>query len=238
MCRRTIGSAELFTPPEWQGARLLEINKLVNGWHDPAITPGAIEAIGDPPDCPQSSHSQLFCVSLVYRTGDLAKDLTRGLAACKFVFQCSDRRRDQTGVYKWPGFRLTPRGVRQYEHSDIPVRPNGLHWEVWELGRSFAGCDLRNARNGLKRQKLVGMGQEALLIAALHPSWVLSMDGHDVPFLDLPGLAVACHGRGEFDCAGTLARGREEALELHVCTENTSHPCFGAGWRLTPPTSR
>jgi len=60
----------LFALPEEQVTRLLVINELL--WKDRAITEEAIRQLGNPSDldCPVSDEQGLYCITLLYETGN------------------------------------------------------------------------------------------------------------------------------------------------------------------------
>lgn len=183
----------MFTPPEEQAKRLFEVNAAL--WHDPAITAEAIAALGNPPKCPPSDERHLYCVALLYETGDALQTFQRNWEACVHVL-------GENRTWKWDGLLFAPKGVRPRENAK--PRKAGLRWAVAELGRAYQGICVRDARVAQGTTGLMGMGQELSLIAALHPRWATSMNGETIPFVDAPDLEVAPIGRGEFDYAPYL----------------------------------
>ncbi|MBI5221880.1 MAG: hypothetical protein HY980_00045 [Candidatus Magasanikbacteria bacterium] len=185
----------LFTSPEVQIRRLLEINEAV--WKDAAITPEAIRAIGDPPDCPVSDEHGLYCVCLFSETGDAVRTFARNWEACVHVH-------GEDGTWKWDGLRFTSECVRQ--RVGAIVRPIGLRWQVAELGRQFQKQSVANVRPQLG--KVMGIGQELPFIAVMHPKWAVSMNGDTIPFVDAPDLEMAPSALGAFSSAPFLGFSR------------------------------
>jgi len=209
----------LFTPPKAQIQRLLGINEAV--WKDTAITPEAISAIGDPPDCPPWDENGLFCVCLFSETGDALKTFARNWDACVHVH-------GQDGTSKLDGLLLTPEGVRQ--RVCAITRPIGLRWQVAELGRQFKTQSVANVRPQLDKAPKMGMGQEFPLLAAMHPKWAVSMNGDTVPFVDAPDLEVALGAVGEFSNAPYLGFSRDRRqVYLHARHIGYPNPYFGPG---------
>lgn len=172
---------ELFTQT-WEQVRvLLDINEHI--WKDPAITEGAIRALGDPPDCPKSDEHGLFCVCLFYETGDVAKTFERNWQACQFML-------GRIRTSKTMNAPFTSECIRQRSGA-TPRRP-GLRWQVVELGRKFFGQSVAEVRRQLKT---MGLGQEGPLVAALHPLWALSLDDSNenptIPRIIMVDLGVA-----------------------------------------------
>ncbi|MEK7653151.1 MAG: hypothetical protein AAB358_01565 [Patescibacteria group bacterium] len=183
----------LFSTTEEQIVRILEINEAV--WKNPAITAEAIKALGDPPQCPPSDGQHLYCVCLLFETGDPANTFRLNWEACVHIH-------GQDLTWKWDGLVFALEGVRQ--RIGAKPRPVGLHWRVCELGRRFKGKSVKNVRLQLDQSKTIGMGQELPMIAALHPKWAKSLNGQDKPFVDAPDLEVAPRGQGDFSDAPYL----------------------------------
>lgn len=209
----------LFATPAEQIQRLLEINEAV--WKDPGITPEAIRAIGDPPDCPPSDESGLYCVCLFFETGNAVRTFARNWDACVHVH-------GQDGVWKWNSLLFTSKGVRQ--RKGAIARPIGLRWQVAELGRQFKGQCVQDVRPQLDKSKVMGMGQELPLIATLHRKWAVSMNGGTIPFVDAPDLDVAPCADGEFYYAPYLDffRGNRQ-VDLDANHIGYPYPNFGSG---------
>lgn len=183
----------LFTAPEEQIKRLLTINEQ---WKDVAITETAIRELGDPPSSPSSDDEHLYCVALVADTGDALTTLQRNWAACVQML-------GQEATWKWDHLVLTPKGVQP--RPGRKPRAQGLRWVVAELGRTYRGRKVKDARPALDKEQLMGMGEELPLIAALHPRWAVSMNGDNIPFVDAPDLEVAPQADGGFDYAPCLS---------------------------------
>jgi hypothetical protein len=209
----------LFTPPEEQVKRLLEINERL--WHDPAITAEAIAALGNPPTAPSSDEHHLRCVVLLYETGDALTTFQRNWEACVHVF-------GESKAWKWGGLVMTPKGVRPRQNAK--PRPAGLRWVVAELGRAYQGMCVRDARVAQSAEESVGMGQELPLIAALHPRWATSMNGETIPFVEAPDLEVAPRGKGEFGYAPCLSFDRDYGgVSLHAGGVGSPNRIYGSG---------
>jgi len=100
---KVVKKHDLFTTSEEQIRRLLDINEAV--WHDTDITEEAIRELGDPPECPVSDEKGLYCVVLLYETGDVVKTFRRNWEACVHV-------RGEDSTWNWDGLLFTPQGVR------------------------------------------------------------------------------------------------------------------------------
>ncbi len=207
-----------FTSPEKQAELLLALNEVV--WQDAAITKEAAVKAGDPPQCSAPNDNGLYCVTLVYDTGDALQTLERNWAACVQVHGVSR-------TWKWDGFHFTPQGVRA--RKGALARPKGFRWVVAELGRQFLGKRVQDTRLILDRKKAMGMGQELPLLAAIHRPWALCMDGQEVPFVDAPDLEVAYAG-GAFHYAPCLAfyRGLRQ-VRLDAKRVADDNPSCGSG---------
>lgn len=209
----------LFASPKEQVLRLLEINEAV--WKDPAITEEAINAAGDPPDCPPSDEHGLYCVTLLYETGDPLTTFERNWNALVHVH-------GENRTWKWDRLLFTPQGVRP--RVGAMSRKLGIRWSIAELGRALKGICVRDVRSEMDKRLRVGMGQELLLIGAMHPKWAVSMDGNNIPFVDAPDLEVAPSARGEFrraPCFG-FSRGRGEVC-LYANDVGVPDSVYGSG---------
>ena len=88
----------------------------------------------------------------------------------------------QHANWRWGGYNhATDNRLRLLE--GIAYKP-GLRWEVIDLGANHGqkSIDVRN----LETSPHLGV----LAAAALHPKWVRSMDGNDIPYVLLPGFKV------------------------------------------------
>ena len=216
---RPVPVLEMFAPPADQIARLLEVNEV--GWKDCGITEKAIRELGDPPACPPSDDSRLNCVVLLAETGDALVTFIRNWLACRLVHGL--RR-----TWQWDGLVMTPEGVRP--RAEAKPRNPGLRWAVAELGRAHKGRCVRDVRPDLDSKKVMGIGQEAPMIAALHPLWAVSMDGDKFPFLDVPDMEVAPDGRGGFSYAPCMSFGRDDGqVGLFAKSVEDDDPGYGSG---------
>ena len=210
----------LFTPPEEQIKKLLEINEAV--WKDKAITEAAIRGLGNPPECPISDETGLYCVGLFYETGDAVKTFQNNWDACVHVF-------GKMGTWKWGGVIFTPKGVRQ--RHGAKVRSKGLRWAVLELGRKFQRQSVEKVRPQLDADSIMGMGQELPLVAALHPHWAKAMNGNDIPFVDAPDLDISPHAYGDF-CRVPYLYFDAGSGEVYLSSSRVgnAHLRYGSGW--------
>jgi hypothetical protein len=209
----------LFIKPEEQAKKFLEINAAL--WHDSAITAEAIVALGAPPTHPISDENGLYCVTLLYDAGDAVETFRRNWEACIHIH-------GQDGTWKWDGLLFTPQGVRQ--RANAKPRPKGLRWQVCELGRFFQKQSVDDVRPQLDATKIMGMGQEGPMIAALHPNWAVSMNGKSIPYMDMPDLEVAPDGRGDFDYAPYLDFLRVDRRVYLVARDvRSATPLYGSG---------
>lgn len=210
----------LFTLPEEQVKRLLEINEQV--WKDPGITKAAIRAAGDPPECPPSDEHGLYCVTLFHETGDALTTFMRNWAACVFVH-------GEYNTFKWDGLVFTPKGVKP--RAGAKPRPAGLRWALAELGRLYKGTCVRDVWHDLDAKSVMGVGQELPAIAALHPRWATSTNGRTIPFVEAPDLEVAPNpGWSGFDSAPCLdLPSRDDMVYLSYYDVEESDPRRGSG---------
>lgn len=211
----------LFATPEEQIIRLLEINEQV--WKDSTITEAAIRAIGDPPDCPLSDESGLFCSTLFSETGNAVETFERNWLACRYVH--GERKTCNLG-----SLQFTPQRVQL--RLGAQLRARGLRWDVCELGRAFKGQKVEVVRPQLDRDrtKIMGMGQELPAVGAMHPRWAVLMNGNSIPFVYAPDLDVAPIADGRFDCVPCLDLNRHEGrVELYAWLVGDPRGTFGSG---------
>lgn len=190
----------LFTSPEEQIERILEINKEV--WNDPAISRKAIQAIGRPPVYPNRSHEgELSCLCLLYETGDPLRTLRRNFQAFAFTFGTS---------------------LQQFKSQCFSQsRPAGFHWVVVEFGRKYQKNRWNDSRTMIQAAGHVPIGAEGPLIASLHSQWALAMNGQAIPFLAcldtiftplIGPSSVLCLVR---DGENVVLRWREECIRVY-----------------------
>jgi hypothetical protein len=179
----------LFTSPEDQITRLLEINEHV--WKDPSVTEEAIRAIGSPPELPVSDEHHLRCITLLYETGDVAQTFERNWLACQY--------KNEDKVLRVDYFQIRQTRIRY--RPGVRARKVGFRWAVCELGREFKGRSVNRAFERMFTDQTMGIGQELPLIAALHPKWVLHMDGNKIPFVVAPDIQVTNGAGGKFELA-------------------------------------
>lgn len=214
-----VHQSALFATPEEQIQTILRINKEV--WKNPAITAKAIKALGNPPKCPPSDENHLYCVCLFFETGSPVKTFKLNWQACIYVH-------GKKGTWKWDGLVFSPKGVRQ--RIGAKPRPIGLCWRVCELGRQFKGQSVKKVRSQLDQVQIMGIGQELSFVAALHPKWVMSMNGENMPFVDAPDLEVVPCGRGVFCGAPYLGFGADSRqVDLYARDVGDRHGRFGSG---------
>lgn len=209
----------LFATPEEQIQRLLEINEHV--WKDRSITEQAIRALGDPPSSPSSDEQSLNCVVLLSETGDALKTFERNRQALVHVH-------GQEGTWIWDRLAFTSEGIRPRQGAQ--PRPVGLRWSVAELGRTFRKTAVKDTRPDLDANGIMGMGQELLLIGALHPRWAKAMNGTTIPFVDAPDLEVSPYTEGEFGCALCFFfRSKHRQVGLAAIHVTQSDSRYGSG---------
>jgi len=114
----------MFSSPEEQVCRILDLNE--TGWKDPRITRQAIDELGDPPDCPRSNRYSLYCLCLLFDTGNFSDTLRRNWLA--LVRTCG---RDK--AVKASRVKFNDRSA--ISHKYAVVRQPELCWRVVELGR-------------------------------------------------------------------------------------------------------
>jgi len=202
----------LFTPSRGQIERLLEINEVL--WKDLAITEQAIHELGDPPRCPSSDEEGLYCLNLLYETGNALVTFQRNWLACRLVLSLPR-------TWKWDGLLFTPQGVRLRDNAMF--RRPGLRWQIAELGRQFKCQCVRDVRPKLH---VMGMGQELPLIAVLHPKWAVSMNADDIPYVDAPDLEVASYGLedSDFSFAPRLCFSHASKRQVGLVTSHMDDP--------------
>jgi hypothetical protein len=212
-------NANPFTLPEDQVKRLLEINEQV--WKNLAITEEAIRALGDPPISPISDKRHLYCVVLLYETGDAFETFKRNWEACVHVFS-------ESRTEKWDGLLFSPKGVKRRENA-VPRR-SGLRWSVAEPGRDYQGVSVRDVRLDMDEKGVMGMSQELPFVAAMHPRWVSFMNGGTIPFVDAPDLEIAPDGGVGFNYVPYLyffsANGK---VKLNVDHVDNPLEAYGSG---------
>lgn len=191
----------LFTSPKDQINRLLDINAAV--WHDPDITQTSIidslrmaQNHNDvdyrfnrrhndhevaAPEWPASHGNGLYAVTLVYDTGDVRDTFIRNLQAFAFAKTGGDKALLEKAMRVIHSELQYFRDIRLCRTA-IP-RMRGARWVVCELGRTLLNFSAEIARQILHQCKLMGIGPELPLIAAMHPKWALAMNGKDIPFL-------------------------------------------------------
>lgn len=99
---------------------------------------------------------------------------------------CAENEQKDAG-WRWDGYnKIGPDRLRLLKGIKHKV---GLRWEVIDLGcnRNKKPEDVRNANTSPHAGILAA--------AALHPNWVKSMDGDEVPYVYLPGYEVRRHSR-------------------------------------------
>lgn len=211
----------LFTKPEAQIKRLLWLNE--NVWKSPLITKDLLRELGEPPVCPSSNADSLFCICLFFEFGNALTTFSRNWDACEFVFGTETTR-------KQVRMRFCEVGVR-FRKKAIP-RPVGLRWQIVELGRKYCGQTPESVRAELDRSKVMGIGQELPLIAAMHPKWAQYM--HDCSRAEigrLPGIIatdlVISDTSGKFNDVPILRNG--QFLELWSMPVNETYDRMGCG---------
>jgi hypothetical protein len=214
-----VPSPSLFSTPEEQIETLLRIARDV--WKDTSITESAIRALGNPPECPASDANGLYTVVLLSETGDAIETFRRNWDACVHIHK-------PEGTWKWDGLLFTPKGVRV--RKGAKPAPIGLRWAIAELGRAFKGHKVRDVRRELDASGRMGMGQELLLIGALHSNWAKATNGDDTPFVDAPDLEVAPCARGGFIGAPCLSFNRgNRRVDLGAKRVGDSLSLYGSG---------
>jgi len=168
----------LFARAEVQVDRVLEINEQV--WKDPVITEQAIRELGDPPGLARGAYSSLRCLALLCETGEPIKTFGRNWDACVYAYGQERVQKDEGITFKRG--QLRPR-------SNARSRPRGLHWVICEVGRPI-DFNVDAGREAFMKNGWMLMGQELPMIAALHPQWVWSMNGQQVPIQMSPDLRV------------------------------------------------
>lgn len=91
----------------------------------------------------------------------------------------------------------------------------GLRWEVIDFGcqRNKSPQDVRSSSSSPHAGILAA--------AALHPEWIRSMDGRDVPYVWIPGYEVNVVGEWPpWADTPRLRRNEEFAIELGCCKSN------------------
>jgi hypothetical protein len=206
----------LFSTPEEQIRRMLHIN--TNMWHNPNITRDTIQALGRPSECPTSDENGLYCVTLLYETGNTVETLRQNWEAFVYIHGAE-------GVWKSDSLMFDNDHMRLREGAK--QRPKGLRWAIVELGRAFRDRHVESVRSTIE---VMGMGQELLLVAAMHPHWAKAMDGNEIPFIDVPDLEVRPREQTSFDHALYLTfdpDGSRVELMCEDCTTDVNS--YGCG---------
>jgi len=169
----------LFSSPNSQVSQFRRFNNEL--WKDPAIEE-AINSLGTPPECPKSDSNNLYCVSLMYRSGDLILDINRYWQACQYVHGLHHTDTD-------PHIKISPNTIRRYHEGHTP--PLSLGWYLCELGRRYRGCNNNNTWWKVQRSGFRCMDHNAMLIAALNPCWAESINGLSVPTIVMGDLELS-----------------------------------------------
>lgn len=214
----------MFTSPEGQIQRMLEINEMV--WKNCRITERAIQEIGDPQECPASSQTELYCIGLFFELGNELYTFQRNWEAALYVHGKGRATKSTALKLDWRHLRSRYNDKR---------RPIGLRWAVCELGRAYQGLSVQDVRLNLDTSNMMGLGQELPFLAALHPHWANSMNGADIPFVNAPDLAVRLDAKEGFDYAPCLFSydydGRK-VINLSTFRVESVRPTYGSGWFL------
>lgn len=114
-----------------------------------------------------------------------------------------------------------------------PARPKGFYTmrrppeDKEAIGKRFQGIPVRKVRQKLGNDW--GMGSEVLqFVGITHKHYLELMNGNEIPFIDLPGLAVSPNADGDFFVASCL-RFSEGGLELRHAHVGGSDSDFGSG---------
>ena len=217
----------LFSSPEAQIGRVLEINKAV--WKDGSITNQAILRLGAPPWCPPSDKDHLWAVVLVSETGDHFQTLQRNWEAAVYVHGNDAGGKPRTS--KWDAFLFNPQGIRPRQGGK--PRPVGLRWVVVELGRTYQKESVGQVLSGVnvKIDTMVDstgkstvmrvndrewLGAELPLIAAIHPEWARSMNGTTIPYVNAPDTEVTMCAWQEGDHGALRLKFEKGCVHLHA----------------------
>ena len=97
----------------------------------------------------------------------------------------------QERSWKWDDLKFDDDHIRWLNGSGNEQKAWRFEWQVIDLGanRKTSSETVRQA-HGDKPLPNVGI----LAAAALHPTWIKSMNGRDVPYVDLPGYEVSVPG--------------------------------------------
>ena len=170
----------LFTSTEKQIARIASWNKK-RGWGIP--DEAFVEAEKSVPKWPEE---KLVVVTLVPYLDDEKK----GRKGVERTFHelWDGAAKQQHANWRWDGYdKAGPDKLRLL--SGIEHKP-GLRWEVIDMGcqRNLKPMDVRNP----EKSPHAGV----LASAMLHPEWIKSMDGENVPYVWAPGYEVNVSGEG------------------------------------------
>lgn len=118
-------------------------------------------------------------------------------ARLAWEYICSYRKR----AWKSPYVRFEAGCMKSADNE--PARPSGFFIKKLPIedrkgiGKKFQGKSVANARENLGDDW--GMGFEGIQVLGItHPHYPELMDGAEIPFIDLPGLALAPGGVGGF----------------------------------------
>lgn len=147
-------------------------------------------------------------------------------AKLAWEYTCSYRQK----TWRWDQVRFEENWMR----GEGPVRPKGFYTmrrppeDTEAIGKKFQGRMVCDVRQELGNDW--GIGAEGLqFVGITHPHYPELMDGDKYPFIDLPGLAVAPGGDGDFYSAPCLSFGGG-GLRLGTALVDGADPRYGSGF--------
>lgn len=172
----------LFMPVDRQAARWREWLPQFREVHDVTVSDEAFNTFITNNPAPAWPDNRLTTVALTLRSPSAAKEFQ--LYWPLIVAQ-------QEKSWKRDEFFFDGGHVRWLAGSENTNKDWHFEWQVINLGanRNTSSETVRQAY-GDKLQPNVGI----LAAAALHPEWIKSMDGQDIPYVDLPGYEVSVPG--------------------------------------------
>jgi len=212
---------QLFETAQEQTQRLLTVND--NVWKRLDITESAIRSAGEPPECPASDEKHLYCVTLLYEADSPVETFNKNLQAFFALHTPNVWPSPQPQHPVWAGFNQFSDGIRQ--RSSAIARRQGLRWQICELGRTYENIGVVEALDIMDRDRVMVMGQELPLVAAMHPNWVRTMcSDKGSPTVLAPDIEVAVNG--EFQCI------------VRADFNNKRNQAAITDWQISQPISR
>jgi hypothetical protein len=203
---------DLFTPPKQQIEAIARWNHAF-GWGLPDRAFLKVKCAI--PNWPKDQLTALVLVPYLTDKKDHNGNAVSGIERTFHeLWKCAKSRQDAGWRYEGlcetnPGYLYLLKGARH--------RP-GLRWEIIDLESH------RNKRPCSARSAISSPHAGILAAAALHPTWIKSMDGGKVPYVWIPGYEIRSRGlRSKIEIPGLSYAAAERKIRLS-CTSNQRYP--------------